>query len=96
MCSSDLSVGIVPGGVTATPTVDMITSFLWKLRRLQDFINNTYIPDVLAVAGAYPDYFSAAMVTLQVMGPGTSGGSEPTPEWITDPSFRLTSPTTVV
>jgi len=50
------SVGIVPGGVTATPTVDMIVSFLWKLRRLQDFIDNTYIPDVLAVAGAYPDY----------------------------------------
>lgn len=51
------SVGIVPGGVTAVPTIDMITSFLWKLRRLQDFINNTYIPDVLAVASAYPDYF---------------------------------------
>ncbi len=50
------SVGIVPGGVTATPTVDMIISFLWKLRRLQDFIDNTYIPDVLAVASAYPDY----------------------------------------
>lgn len=50
------SVGIVPGGVTCTPTVDMMTSFLWKLRKLQDFINNVYIPDVLAVAGAYPDY----------------------------------------
>jgi len=50
------SVGIVPGGVTTTPTVDMIISFLWKLRRLQDFIDNIYIPDVLAVAGAYPDY----------------------------------------
>ncbi|MFC2012336.1 nickel-dependent hydrogenase large subunit [Chloroflexota bacterium] len=50
------SVGIVPGGVTATPTVDMIVSFLWKLRSLQDFIDNVYIPDVLAVAGAYPDY----------------------------------------
>lgn len=50
------SVGIVPGGVTATPTIDVITSFLWKLRRLQDFINNVYIPDVLAVASAYPDY----------------------------------------
>ena len=51
------SVGVVPGGVTATPTVDMITSFLWKLRILQDFIDNVYIPDVLAVAGAYADYF---------------------------------------
>jgi len=50
------SVGVVPGGVTSTPTVDMITSFLWKLRILQDFIDNVYIPDVLAVAGAYPDY----------------------------------------
>ena len=50
------SVGIVPGGVTATPTVDKIISFLWKLRIMQDFINNTYIPDVLAVAGTYSDY----------------------------------------
>ena len=49
-------VGIVPGGVTATPTVDKIISFLWKLRIMQDFINNTYIPDVLAVAGVYSDY----------------------------------------
>ncbi len=51
------SVGVIPGGVTTTPTVDKIMSFLWKLRILQDFINNVYIPDVLAVAGAYPDYF---------------------------------------
>jgi len=51
------SVGVVPGGVTSTPTVDNMMSFLWKLRRLQDFIDNVYLPDVLAVAGAYPDYF---------------------------------------
>jgi len=50
------SVGIVPGGVTITPTVDLITTYLWKLRILQDFINNVYIPDVLAVAGVYSDY----------------------------------------
>jgi hydrogenase large subunit len=51
------SVGIVPGGVTSEPTVDRILAFLWKLRVLQDFINNVYIPDVMAVAGAYADYF---------------------------------------
>ncbi len=51
------SVGIVPGGVTTTPTIDKIISFLWKLRLLQDFINNAYIPDVLAIASAYSDYF---------------------------------------
>jgi len=50
------SVGVVPGGATTIPTVDKITAFLWKLRILQDFINNTYIPDVLAVAGAYLDH----------------------------------------
>ena len=50
------SVGIVPGGVTALPTVDKITAFLWKVRKLQDFIDNVYIPDVLAIAGVYSDY----------------------------------------
>jgi hydrogenase large subunit len=50
------SVGVVPGGVTSVPTPDNMMAFLWKLRILQDFIDNVYIPDVLAVAGAYPDY----------------------------------------
>ena len=49
-------VGIVPGGVTSELTTDKIVAFLWKLRILQDFINNVYIPDVLAVAGVYSDY----------------------------------------
>jgi len=50
------SVGVVPGGVTSVPTPDNMLAFLWKLRILQDFIDNVYIPDVLAVAGAYLDY----------------------------------------
>jgi hydrogenase large subunit len=50
------SVGIVPGGVTSTPTVDKITAFLWKVRKMQDFVDNVYIPDVLAIAGVYSDY----------------------------------------
>ncbi len=55
------SVGIIPGGVTTTPTIDKIISFLWKLRILQDFINNAYIPDVLAIASVYPDYFEVGV-----------------------------------
>jgi hydrogenase large subunit len=51
------NVGIVPGGATETPTVDKITNFLWKLQQLRQFIDGVYIPDVLAVAGVYPDYF---------------------------------------
>jgi hydrogenase large subunit len=50
------SVGVVPGGVTSTPTADNIMAYIWKIKILQDFIDNVYIPDVLAVAGAYPDY----------------------------------------
>jgi hydrogenase large subunit len=50
------SVGVVPGGVTSVPTVDNIMAYIWKIKILQDFINTVYIPDVLAVAGAYMDY----------------------------------------
>jgi hydrogenase large subunit len=48
---------IMPGGVTEVPTVDKIASFLWRLNELRDFIDDVYIPDVLAVAGVYSDYF---------------------------------------
>ncbi len=51
------NMAIIPGGVTATVTVDRIASFLWMLNELRDFVDNVYIPDVLAVAEAYADYF---------------------------------------
>ena len=51
------NMGIMPGGVASVPAVDNITSFLWRLKELQEFIDNVYLPDVLAVAGAYSDYF---------------------------------------
>ncbi len=51
------NMGVVPGGITETVTVDKIASFLWMLNELRDFIDNVYIPDVLAVAEAYADYF---------------------------------------
>jgi hydrogenase large subunit len=50
------SVGVVPGGVTSVPTADNIMAYIWKMKILQDFVNDVYIPDVLAVAGAYMDY----------------------------------------
>lgn len=51
------NMGVFPGGVLETVTVDKIAEFRWRLERLRDFIDHVYIPDVLAVAGAYPDYF---------------------------------------
>jgi hydrogenase large subunit len=49
---------VLPGGATEVPTVDKITSLLWHLSDLRDFIDNVYIPDVIAVAHAYSDYFA--------------------------------------
>lgn len=54
------NVGIVTGGVTEKPTEDKITNFLWRLNEIRDFIDNIYIPDIIAVAKAYPDYFDIA------------------------------------
>ena len=51
------NMAVIPGGVTENVTVDKIASFLWRLNELRDFIDSVYIPDVLAVAEAYPDYF---------------------------------------
>jgi hydrogenase large subunit len=51
------NVGVVPGGVTENVTLDKVAAFLWHLNDLRDFIDHVYIPDVVAVAGAYPDYF---------------------------------------
>jgi len=51
------NMAVIPGGITENVTVDKIASFLWRLNELRDFIDNVYIPDVLAVAEAYADYF---------------------------------------
>jgi hydrogenase large subunit len=51
------NVGIVPGGVTEKLTEDKVTNFLWRLNEIRDFIDNVYIPDVIAVAKVYSDYF---------------------------------------
>lgn len=51
------NVGIVPGGVTETLTEDKITNFLWRLNEIRGFIDSCYIPDILAVAKSYDDYF---------------------------------------
>jgi len=51
------NVGTVPGGVTEQLTEDKITNFLWRLNEIRDFIDNMYVPDVIAVAKAYNDYF---------------------------------------
>jgi Ni,Fe-hydrogenase I large subunit len=50
-------IAIMPGGVCEKPTVDKIASYLYRLKEIQSFIDNVYIPDVVAVAKAYPHYW---------------------------------------
>lgn len=70
------SVGVVPGGVTEEPTVDKIASFLWRLRELQWFVDNVYLPDVLAVAKTYREYLDLGKGCGLLL----SYGSYPEPE----------------
>lgn len=51
------NVGIIAGGVTEKPATDKIANFLWRLNEIRDFIEKVYIPDVIAVAKKYSDYF---------------------------------------
>ena len=73
------NVSVVPGGVTEVPTADKIASFLWRLNALRDFIDNVYIPDVIMVAEAYPDYFAVGPGCGNLLSYGVFdlGGAEP-------------------
>lgn len=48
----------VPGGVSASVTLDKIAAFKQHLDTLTTFVEKTYIPDVLRVGDVYPDYLS--------------------------------------
>jgi hydrogenase large subunit len=50
--------GMVVGGATEVPTVDKIVSFQWRLKEIKEFIDETYLPTVYLVAGAYKDLFN--------------------------------------
>jgi Ni,Fe-hydrogenase I large subunit len=50
-------IALVPGGVTTEPTKERIKIIKKYLKETEKFVNETYIPHVIAVAKAYPDYF---------------------------------------
>lgn len=57
----------IPGGLTAEITADKLSRFSTYLSELKSFINNTYIPDVEALAGVYDDYFSIGVGPSNLM-----------------------------
>jgi len=49
---------LVPGGITDKISALKIAQFKSMLERVSDFIEESYLPDVIAVAKAFPDYFA--------------------------------------
>lgn len=48
---------IFPGGCTQEARIDLILAYRSLIEEVRNFINQKYIPDVLAVAGAFPEYW---------------------------------------
>ncbi len=51
------STSIFPGGCTQQPEVDLIASYQSLIEETRIFIQQKYIPDLLAVAQAFPEYW---------------------------------------
>ncbi|MDD5757948.1 MAG: nickel-dependent hydrogenase large subunit [Desulfobulbaceae bacterium] len=49
--------GIFPGGCAQNPTIDHISAYQSLIEEVRDFIHQKYIPDLLAVAQAFPEYW---------------------------------------
>ena len=50
--------GLVVGGATVVPTVDAIVGYLWRLKEIEKFYDEIYLPTVYAVAKYYPEGFT--------------------------------------
>ena len=48
---------LVPGGLTEKATMDKIGAYGALLKEIRDFVEECYVPDVLAVAKAFPAYW---------------------------------------
>lgn len=52
------STAIFPGGCTQNARIDLIVNYQSLIREVRDFIHHTYIPDIVAVAENFPEYWS--------------------------------------
>lgn len=51
------STAIFPGGCTQEARIDHIVAYQSLIKEVREFINSKYIPDVVAVATAFPEYW---------------------------------------
>ncbi len=55
------STAVFPGGCTQEARLDLVTSYQSLITEVKEFINNKYVPDVAAVAAAFPEYWNIGM-----------------------------------
>ncbi len=48
---------IFPGGCTQEARIDLIASYRSKIKQVRHFIHEKYLPDVMAVAATFPEYW---------------------------------------
>jgi Ni,Fe-hydrogenase I large subunit len=48
---------LIPGGCTQVPSLERVLEYRSRLQRVRDFIEEVYLPDLLAVAQEFPQYF---------------------------------------
>jgi ferredoxin hydrogenase large subunit/hydrogenase large subunit len=51
------STALFPGGCTQVPSMDRILEYSSRLKRIDRFIHDVFLPDLLRVAGEFPGYF---------------------------------------
>jgi ferredoxin hydrogenase large subunit/hydrogenase large subunit len=77
---------LVPGGITEKVTTLKICEYRTALDTLRCFIDNAYLPDVVAVAGAFPEYFTVGRGCGNFMSygvfPDSTGGDKLLPAGI--------------
>ena len=83
---------IIPGGISEVPTVDKIASILWRVNELRSFVDNVYIPDVLAVAGVYSDYFQVGAGCKNLLSYGAYDLDGKSPDYTTRAGFSSRGP----
>ena len=72
---------LVPGGITDRITSDKLAAYGSMLSKLQTFIDESYLPDVLEVAGAFPQYMKegkgcGSFLAQGVFSDQSAGGSK--------------------
>lgn len=68
--------GILAGGSTVPPSIDIIMNFRAKLKKVNHFIQNIMMPDVYTLAEAYPDYYEIGNRNLNMLAYGIFPRSE--------------------